>query len=395
MCSTPIFLSKLRYLWMQLISLASFIIPFFAGLKYLLGNSGIGGAVGSLLLYGFISVIGIFSICKLKLNFNNTYLKFVVSYLALVALGLIINGFDKAFSEWSKEAVFIILPFIVFINKPKLKESLVEVVAIGILSAYYLTTLILVIQGKRTLGFFLSYESLLKGDTIGFTFHTIVFTFPLFLIYFYQAKRIGFFISFFISLILANLRIATFGFLLAFLCMVFLKSFLEKKKVRQGIVLFIFCITLFIALNFDTFIDVFLPLIFTSDSNKFTSGRYNFFKLAKDEVLSRMSFLQILFGNGCAYSTEFSMFNFKGIQLLHNDYLKIFIDYGLSGFFLFGYLLYQLSSYSYLCSVLVVYQLTLFMSDNTLIYTPYVLCFLFFINIFESKGNSVKNNKKN
>ena len=110
-------------------------------------------------------------------------------------------------------------------------------------------------------------------------------------------------------------------------------------------------------------------------SNQFTQGRRLLLSLPSAEIYMNFdSFLLFGKGPGSAYVLANKSFNLIGTdQRLHSDILKIVYEYGAVIFCFFIWLMY--SAKSYLTRIAFLYMNILFISDNTLIYSFYLVLF--------------------
>ncbi|OUD10445.1 hypothetical protein BVC71_02790 [Marivivens niveibacter] len=111
-----------------------------------------------------------------------------------------------------------------------------------------------------------------------------------------------------------------------------------------------------------------------------SSGRYFALSVFTDNLIENLTTTTILFGNGAGYSTYFlgesSLLLDKHYPLLHNDFLRMFSDYGLIGLFVGVLFLLKLAIKDRLSSNFSTYTSILFMTDNVLTYFVFWLVFI-------------------
>lgn len=113
--------------------------------------------------------------------------------------------------------------------------------------------------------------------------------------------------------------------------------------------------------------------------NNFTSGRYSIYEFIWRNYLDHQSLLQLVFGNGVASSSMMmsqpSVLSFSHVSLLHNDWFRILIEYGLIGLFLVLATFSRLS-HGPMAIAAIVYTTILFATDNVAMYVFYWTLFL-------------------
>lgn len=108
-----------------------------------------------------------------------------------------------------------------------------------------------------------------------------------------------------------------------------------------------------------------------------------------------------LFGNGVGYSTHFlqveaSELTNKNFPLLHNDFLRVFADYGLIGVTAMVVFILSLLRGTRLMAAFGVYTMVLFLTDNVMTYFSYwvVLIFLLKLDAVQMPESAGSPNKK-
>ncbi|NVK40622.1 MAG: hypothetical protein HWE39_05205 [Oceanospirillaceae bacterium] len=112
----------------------------------------------------------------------------------------------------------------------------------------------------------------------------------------------------------------------------------------------------------------------------FTQGRSTFFELVFSP-LEEISLRVLSVGIGQGQLVELLFYQLGERQLFHNDLVKIFVENGLIVFLLFFSFFYRRKTHSQM--LLALYLNVLFITDNTLIYTPVIFLFLLFTAEFD------------
>ena len=113
----------------------------------------------------------------------------------------------------------------------------------------------------------------------------------------------------------------------------------------------------------------------TVSANFLSSGRYNATEIFLQKIDHDRTWLNWFFGFGPGYSTAFLQTSFefdgKNFQLLHNDFLRILVDYGILGLSVtvIGFL--KALNGNRVISAFAVYSVFIFMTDNVATYLIY------------------------
>ena len=103
-------------------------------------------------------------------------------------------------------------------------------------------------------------------------------------------------------------------------------------------------------------------------ANSISLGRFEF-SVAIWRQIDAASVVKLLFGHGPGATDAIVQAAIDDASNPHNDWLKIFVDYGLFGFVLFHLIIIRLFSDGFLSVWLYIYTAIVMMTDNTLIYT--------------------------
>jgi O-antigen ligase len=73
----------------------------------------------------------------------------------------------------------------------------------------------------------------------------------------------------------------------------------------------------------------------------------------------------------------------EDLKHIHNDYIRIFLDYGIAGSIFWLAVLSRLASLSKLGFCLALYQLIVFSTDNTFVYYPHLVTLYLFAKLYD------------
>lgn len=145
-------------------------------------------------------------------------------------------------------------------------------------------------------------------------------------------------------------------------------------------IIYLFAVHLFAYGYFDNYISD----LFQLSANQVSMGRQT---LYYDLFEYKSSLMSILFGNGAGFSSYFvsEISSFSGhLTNIHSDYLKIFLEFGLVFYILFLYLLFVSFSTNNFTKLLAIFLAILFLTDNFLIYAPFMFFFLVISSFFKN-----------
>ncbi|MBF9045520.1 hypothetical protein LSUCC0031_00145 [Rhodobacterales bacterium LSUCC0031] len=184
-------------------------------------------------------------------------------------------------------------------------------------------------------------------------------------------------------------RIALFGLCAVFFLDFIRYSFPKKLQIPSGYQKILYMSLIFtifmIGIKFNIFLESLLNLWYNLtgyrlDPHQISSGRYGAIMEFQNFLREEQNLWSLLFGHGPGYSSTFFMLHVSSqtsFTHVHNDYVRIFSDYGLLGVaFIF---LFFIRSFSLgrLSGALSLYVAIVFLTDNTSIYfvfwLPYVL----------------------
>lgn len=332
----------------------------------------------SLFQFLFVSFI----LCGLELNVNSYFIYFaIIVYVAifhnrlslksqpgLVIATLIIVIISllriEQYSEYLYTDCFLMmlgfLP-IMFNTKFNIKIKALNIVCIICL---------LVSQLDNLSNFNLSTEAIVHSD-IGTEANILPFILPLFAIRNVERKEYKMFVINFIMTIIAGKRISFLGMIIACICLLFIRSndkksiFILKLSIALVVILYLSITQMLVSGVFDDFIIQHTGL----STNAFTMGRFNRYSLIVNDP--NVNYIMgIGIGNTCSY------YELESFNRIHNDIYKLFVENGAILFFLYWWIVLRKANSKSL--IYLVYLTVLFMTDNVLVYAPFMFAFSYF-----------------
>lgn len=219
----------------------------------------------------------------------------------------------------------------------------------------------------------INLQSLISSD-IGIEAYYCAFIFPLFSIYWllnrdYKLAAINFLFA-----IIAGKRIAMIGVIVS----IFI-SYLNRDKEgvidKRLVLLFMGFVCLFVYISVLFAFGYFDKIIYDCTgvtADYITMGRETLYSNVVDENMP----IELW---GVGPGNTIPMIEYLGITTrLHNDIFKIYVENGIFLFLAFFYMFFKGASYHQL--PFLIYILIIFLTDNTLIYSPIMLYYCLFIN---------------
>ena len=339
-----------------LILISNDLGDFFEPLKYFKYSGVI------LFLFNFNLSFGIISRSSFKLNSP------LFPFLILIVINVLRMDSYNYFSLLDSLIYFLsILPFITSKKvQPNYKFIILSLI------------LIFIIKFGTSFKLDLSLESFLLSETSSAETNTLPFLFGLFSIFFLIEKKYVFFL---ISIIMVFFSFKRIVFLSVVISLLFYTlNIHQKKNIRLFLLLANFA---WIAISFFIASDIFwdFSIEYTGlPPGQFTQGRSTRYA-AVIELFEYNFIWNIIFGLGPGQvRTILEGFHFGDALQLHNDVLKVFLDYGFLIFFFF-----LLFFYSNKIKIIFVFSLFLnliLLTDNVLIYSPVLILYFSFIYKF-------------
>ena len=292
--------------------------------------------------------------------------------LALLLLVFALLYFTRAvtgsFTEF-KEFTFILLSLFVAALPFRIPDKFIVAVLMAGAASVLITALT---SNTGELG------SLIMSSQ-GFAESSLGLIIPLVTILFFMQKRWFLFLAGIVITFLMFKRIAL-GAMIVVLLFDYLSLFTKHVVLARALKWGLFVFALFISLNsvmiFDWLSDqVSRQLNFTVSANALSSGRYNATTIFLQKIDQDRTWFNWIFGFGSGYSTsllETSLeLDGKNFLLLHNDFLRILVDYGVLGLgvVVIGYL--KALNGSRVVSAFAVYSVFIFVTDNVATYLIY------------------------
>ncbi len=330
------------------------------------------GATARQLLYLFPAFLIIEVIATKKVGLNLSHLLYFALFLSFWGVRAAVTGEFQP-----KEALFIGLSLLVFV----LRFQVSKIFPLLLLSGA--ATYVSVSLATSSAPFF--GQSLASSRTAAETSFGLIV--PLLSLYFFHNKRSLLFVFSTLLVILMFKRISFLGLALALLVH-FVAQQPGGKHLSVIASTTIVLIALGVALNS---VPVYTSLSDASiwwtgnyiGPDELSSGRYNAILHFDYIRLQNFAIFPGLFGAGAGYSTdligEISRQQMKNFPLLHNDFLRIAVDYGYVGLALIVVALLKSLTYDGLARAFGVFTATVFVSDNVATYLSYWLCVAFLI----------------
>lgn len=325
-------------------------------------------------------------ISKKKLTiFFYISIPFIVAYLINVIFK-INYGFDER--SFVLLIYWLISIFIAFVTTLLLGQRAIALSFFGFAFAFFLYILYIFIQN----GIIESIKQV--GVNSYFELHELSFALGLHLIYFFYDKNSKNVLKICISsilILLAFKRIEFFALTICFFMWFFKKDYhrVHYKLIFSCIIIIIIGYVLLIYSN--SLSEIFL--YFSIDD----TGRIDVY----NNVLDYLNKNDLLFGKGLGWTIDNLVsleYNYRGYQDLHNDILKFFIEIGIPGGLLFWILYFFYTPLKiiklipnnkdiWLYITILIYNLILFLTDNTIRYLLVNIVFFQIIFVIADSNN--------
>ena len=226
-----------------------------------------------------------------------------------------------------------------------------------------------------------SLLSFLTSKTSRTETNTSSFLFTLFSLFFFNIRNYKWFFINFIMLILTYKRITfvslTFVIILILFSRTNLKAFFKKKyNILVLILVLVNIFYVFITYQFGKGkFDHLIVKLTGLSPGYFTQGRSTLIYLLVKNYISLNFNNAFFFGLGQGTLPLILESKLKYAQLIHNDIFKLFFEHGFFIFITFFYLLYKYSNFFFA----ILFNLFM-LTDNVLIYTPIIICFILLQN---------------
>ena len=304
-----------------------------------------------ILLLGCIGIFFLLNIISGKLTINKKIIFFILPYILIAFFSLLVGLINDYRIDYITRGfstcLYLIIIVVFCFSVSKFKQSLIKIL---ILSIYFVFTwrIILTIMNY---GFFETITDFLNdydtAITLSLELHDINLTLPLVLVYsvFINRKifkhcisRISNVLYCLFLIIICSKRIM----ILAFFALVFIYIFEQIFKLKKKELSIFFLVVMFLI--------SFIYIILIKSGGLFSI--INYFNI---NTMSRMQIYQFVndlysinplyFGKGMSFLTKYLIDNrgtyFNGIFItvggVHNDVLRMYIEYGFIGFFLYFY----------------------------------------------------------
>jgi hypothetical protein len=221
---------------------------------------------------------------------------------------------------------------------------------------------------------------LVEGDS-PWEHHTLGFVLPVCCLFAYFARDLPLMgVSGILSL-LAMKRIAIIA-----LAAVVVLSLLRLSSRPRAIVTLVLGVFMFLGSHY---LDLVIELLHAlcpelKEYRDLFSGRGTLVATVRESAYGQAGWLSILFGHGPGFASKLAVeLLSEELKHIHNDYIRIFLDYGLAGAAFWLIVLTKLASLSRVSFCLVMYQMIVFATDNTFVYYPHLITLYLFAKIYD------------
>lgn len=326
----------------------------------------------------FVPAVTIIEASSQRLIIIRLPLFLLAAHIVFSISTLIVHGATWYFYRDFLITILIMIPFSVQFKLPHYFSYLLMTSIVTYLIAIFVSS------GGKIGGFGISLgqsQSVFEG--------TLGLISPLLVFYYFQKKKYGYAVICALISVLMFKRIAIAAMIISVLYGIILSK-LKNKRLAQTISMILILLIWFLSINinqvFEIVSNIYLEYFGTSvGPDSFSSGRYSIFAYIWNAYLSNQSILQWIFGRGVGRSAEImgsgEMLSFTNLPLLHNDWMKILIDYGISGSAIIIFTLSVMSSKNLMYSMVSIYTAILFSTDNVVVYASYWLVALFLLRL--------------
>lgn len=222
--------------------------------------------------------------------------------------------------------------------------------------------------------------NVIEGDS-PWEHHTLGFVLPMCFFYAFLAKDLPLMAFSGCLTILAMKRVAIIAMVISIAA-----SFLAPSAKPRALICLILGLVLFLGSHYLDLIIEFLqntvPEI--KDFRDLFSGRGPLVKTVRETAYAEAGWVNVLFGNGPGFASKLAVELLSAeLKHIHNDYIRIFLDYGIVGSVFWLAVLIRLGSMSKLGFCLALYQMTVFSTDNTFVYYPHLVTLYLFAKLHD------------
>lgn len=325
--------------------------------------------------YPVVSILRVFSV---EPSIDRYFVMAFLGYALIILLSILSSGNIDA--RGLENAIFISVPIMAFFVSCVRDEKAVGILAtmIGVFSVFYFLNLFL----RGDFIFDLGESRSTFETTLSFIFA------PIALFYYFNGNNKVSFI-FFILTIVGSKRIALLGLIFGYIYLFIAKRGGFRSKSMRVPMIFLFMVIGFYAINILPIANLIIETLDINMSvNQFTQGRA-VMSYALNEELNNRPILGSIFGSGPGTSDIIAQQASSGLlNLPHNDFLKIIIDYGYFGFTVISILLSVIFSRTHLGVGLFLFLIVCYISDNLLVYASVmtVVYFCFMVDLSRRKA---------
>jgi hypothetical protein len=222
--------------------------------------------------------------------------------------------------------------------------------------------------------------NVIEGDS-PWEHHTLGFVLPMCFFYAYLAKDLPLMAFSGCLTILAMKRVAIIAMVISLAA-----SFLTPSAKPRALICLVLGIVLFLGSHYLDLIIEFLQNVVPEikDFRDLFSGRGPLVKTVRETAYAEAGWVNVLFGNGPGFASKLAVEVLSTeLKHIHNDYIRIFLDYGIVGSLFWLAMLARLASMSKLGYCLALYQMTVFSTDNTFVYYPHLVTLYLFAKLHD------------
>lgn len=297
------------------------------------------------------------------LQYDRRHLKALLVYFSLVLVSAIFS--PSMDFEFFRDTLIISGIFLTFIPIFKIESRVIKALFSILCFSFFLETVI----KDREIVF--SFDLIVSR---GFAESTVAFPLSIMVLYFAYRKEWGWLILAVVSSLFAFKRIAVLGLAVALFFYVFVRilgrvwRYRATEKNANFFAISAVTILALTALNLNSVVDyIFTIFEIRTSPNGFTLGRYYINEIA-GEVLEKRDLINWLFGSGAGSADKLVSSLNVGLDNMHNDYQKLFFEYGAVGVPLMLFALFGIYSGNKLTLSILVFNAALMVTDNTIIY---------------------------
>lgn len=225
--------------------------------------------------------------------------------------------------------------------------------------------------------------NVIEGDS-PWEHHTLGFVLPICFLFAFTNKNLPLMAVSGLLSLFAMKRIAIIA-----LAAVLVISLVRLSATPRAVITLTLGILLFLGSHYLDLIIEFLQAVYPElkEFRDIFSGRGPLVATVRDAAYSQSGWVSILFGNGPGFASQLAVeLLSEELKHIHNDYIRIFLDYGLVGSVFWLVILTKLAMSSRLGFCLAIYQMIVFSTDNTFVYYPHLVTLYLFQKLYDGSA---------